>query len=310
MTYYEKKRKQSGLSKMDMARELNINYGRYIAIEKGNVKMPSNLIDKFNEIINRGTQNKITSMENNRTADNFWKEISSKDENGVYVLYQKMDAFNISGIKELTKLMNYKSTGTFYNYLSGKSIPNDEFKKRVYDFFSNELNIQIPTENKKKDKRNIRGVRNNKPGVVHDKELSKYYKDTDFKSLLQELGMTCTSLGREIGISASIMSRMCNKVSRPSDKTLQRVKECLESKMQTTVDFSELIEVPEQDIEDEKELKKEESEPSVVRRYQDELSEIDEILEMYEEKVRDLKIRKKICVEVLEAINELRQVEE
>ena len=38
----------------DMAKELGVEYNKYKAIERGEIKMPSKLMDKFNEIINRG----------------------------------------------------------------------------------------------------------------------------------------------------------------------------------------------------------------------------------------------------------------
>ena len=40
---------------------LGVSYERYILIEKGLVKMPSNLIDKFNAIINKGKNEKRRS---------------------------------------------------------------------------------------------------------------------------------------------------------------------------------------------------------------------------------------------------------
>ena len=47
-TYYKKKRKKAGLAPSDMAKELGINYKKYNLRENGVVKMPKNLIDKFN----------------------------------------------------------------------------------------------------------------------------------------------------------------------------------------------------------------------------------------------------------------------
>ena len=59
-TYYKNKRNKVGLSQSDMARELGIPCVKYEQIERGEIKMPKRLIDKFNEIITRG--NNIHSL--------------------------------------------------------------------------------------------------------------------------------------------------------------------------------------------------------------------------------------------------------
>ena len=53
-TIRRKKRAQSGLTRADMAKELGVEYNKYKAMERGEIKMPSKLMDKFNEIINKG----------------------------------------------------------------------------------------------------------------------------------------------------------------------------------------------------------------------------------------------------------------
>ena len=145
MTYYEKKRKKSGLSKSDMAIELGLTYARYVSIEKGDVKMPSKLIDKFNEIVNRGKENELTYVENNTKANEFWEEVKQLRKDGKYVLYTKMEEYNIKTVKQLVSLLGYKSAGSIWNYLQGRNEAGDEFKKRLYNFFHDETNIQIPT---------------------------------------------------------------------------------------------------------------------------------------------------------------------
>ena len=55
--YGVKKRAQSGLTRADMAKELGVEYNKYKAMERGEIKMPSKLMDKFNEIINKGKTN-------------------------------------------------------------------------------------------------------------------------------------------------------------------------------------------------------------------------------------------------------------
>lgn len=347
VTYYKRKRIKAGLSKMDMANELGLNYGRYASIEKGDVKMPSNLIDKFNEIINRGTQNDITKIENKNNADEFWKEMQSLDSNGERNMYVKMREFNINSIQELALLLGYKSAGTIHSYLGGSAIAGDEFKKRLYAFFSDELNIQIPHERpkrgkKKKEKVSVAG----RPQVEYDKDLAKYYEKTDFKELMNKYNISNNELARAICVHPSIVSRLTNKKERPGEKTLLKVRAFFDQKeseddsmievstienpeptvvapeipfglsqVETTttssfIDFAPIIEEPEEDREDRLEYEKEQGKSSVIRRYEEELTEIDEMLKMYKQKVKEMETRKKVCMEVIDAINEYKSVEE
>ena len=319
MTIWKKKRQVSGLSRTDMANELGLNYKYYNAIEKGDVKMPSNLIDKFNEIINRGKQNELTNVENNVKADEFWNTVKQKKPDGGYVLTDKMHDFNIPNMNELVKLLGYKSAGTVWNYLQGRNPAGAEFKKRLYNFFNNELNIQIPTKVVGSGKKHPKRVRE----PIVNKELDKYFNETDFKKLLKDNGITNVQIAAAIGVHNSTVSNMTSKKFKPSYKVMADVKEYLDkalAKEEPVVDepliYPEIptIETPKLEP---KELvpnyfeEEKKSEPSaVIRRYENELTEIDNVLEMYKSKMKDLEIRKKICVEVLNAINEYRTVEE
>lgn len=222
MNYYLKKRLHYHIPRSDMAQMLGIDYNFYYAIEKGDVKMPINLINKFNEILNRGKENEITTTQNELKADEFWQQMKQKNADGRYVLVDKMHEFNIYNYETLVHLLGYSSVGTIYNYLQDKNPVGKEFKKRLYNFFSDELNIQIPKHKKT--------VQKKKPVVSRpvDKELDAYYKNTDFKAILRERNLTNRELARAIGVHDSIISTMVRKKTKPSDKVLYAVKQFLE----------------------------------------------------------------------------------
>ena len=78
MGSYMSKRRKSGLSVLDVASELNIPYNKYLEIERGEVKMPKNLIDKFNELINRGKNiNQLNSAQKEIEINNWFDDIFS-----------------------------------------------------------------------------------------------------------------------------------------------------------------------------------------------------------------------------------------
>ena len=132
MNLYLKRRLQNNIARSDMANMLGISYQRYYAIEKGSVKMPLNLIDKFNEIISKGKENEIIGLDNKVKADEFWERMHQKDDTGRWELVNKMHEFNIKNYEELVALLGYKSVNTIYNYLQRRDPAGDEFKKRLY----------------------------------------------------------------------------------------------------------------------------------------------------------------------------------
>lgn len=316
-TYYKRKRIKSGMSKSDISNELGIDYVKYNAIENGDVKMPSKLMDKFNEIINKGNENVIIKGENKIKADEFWNEMMKNGSNGKRKIYDKMGEFNISGIAELTRLLGYKSSGTLHGYMSGSLKPGDEFKKRIYSFFSDELNIQIPHKK----------IKNKKYSSNEENDLFKYYEETDFKKLMDNYELANKDIANATGISHSVISRMVSKSNRPGRETLEKVKkffdnipslkeeniknneiENVDIKEEQTEhmeqDYMDMTDFVEEEIVPENNIK--ETESNVVKRYETELSEIDEVISIYNDKIKELEIRKKVCEEVLKVIDEIR----
>ena len=103
-TYYKKKRKKAGLAPSDMAKELGINCKKYSLIENGVVKMPKNLIDKFNEIVSKGkNENTLERLNNEQVVNDFWNDMKTKVD-GQYNLKRRMKEFNIDTFRELASL--------------------------------------------------------------------------------------------------------------------------------------------------------------------------------------------------------------
>lgn len=146
-TIWNEKRCKAGLNRSDIAKMLGISYERYILIEKGLVKMPSNLIDKFNAIINKGkNENKLNKLENDKKINDYIDWLLSNDSNGNSNLSNKMSEFNISTQKELGVLLGY-ADGTYLSLLKkDKGFVSYDLKNRLYDFFNDELNIQPKKE--------------------------------------------------------------------------------------------------------------------------------------------------------------------
>lgn len=314
-TYYKKKRIKHGIAKSDMARELDLSYKRYSAIEKGEIKMPTKLIDKFNEIINRGVKNDIDRLNNEDVVNMFWEEMRTKDGNNKFNLIHKCRDFNIGSYRVLAELLGC-SNGTLSHYLNGDYEPNYDFKNKIYQFFQDENNIQLPSDSNK-PKKITDDINTRRGRACKKKDLLEFFEDTDFIKTLDDMNMTIIEFAKASGISINAVRGMVNKRTVPAEKTLLKAKKYItnyyqvlpEDKLEncfpdipesetefttTTTTFVTNVNVDENPI---------------VDKYRDEIANNCELIEIYKDKIRDLEVRNKVCQEVLMVVEELRNEE-
>lgn len=319
-TYYKRKRKKAGLASSDIAKELGINYKKYNLIENGVVKMPKNLIDKFNEIVNKGkNENVLERLNNEQVVTEFWNEMTTKVD-GTFVLKEKMKEFNIKTFSELANLLGV-SGSNLSHYLNADYEAPYNFKNAMYLFFQDELNIQVPRDKvsslkgKPSNNRKGRGCKN--------PELINWYRDTDLIKLANENNLTYEDISNGCGVNLSSVSRAMRKSTEtPSQNTLTCLKEYFD-KLQInptifddewtkqpceTVDFNEFamptLEKCDETMEEPAE--KCDNDEDIIRRYQTEIEENNVIIETYQGIIDRLTMRNKVCEEVLKVIDELR----
>ena len=306
-TYYKRKRKKAGLAKSDMAKELGIDYKKYNLIENGVVKMPKNLIDKFNEIVSKGkNEHMLNRLDSERVVNEFWEEMTTK-VNNQYKLKEKMKEFNIVTYGELAKLLGV-SYSNLSHYLTGHTKTGYDFKNKLYLFFQDELNIQVPKKNNVKGK-SSQG--SNKQ--CHDPELLEWFEKTDLKALVLKHGLKYDQIAKDTGMHVSCVSRNIRKDRNmvPSTKTLTSLKEYfdklenVEENKNVSIAFEEFVseaieETPQKEEQNNTDVY------DVIERYHREIDEIDDCLETYEKMLQDLSNRRKVCVEVLKVIEEIR----
>lgn len=216
MSYYRKKRMKSGLTKSDIAMELGIDYIKYDLIEKGEIKMPTNLIDKFNEIVNRGkNENKLTQLERERKVSEWYNNMVTK-ENGRYKLYDKMEEFNIDTFKELALLLGYKDSSILSHYLCKRvDLAPYDFKNKLYTFFENELNMQ-PKKVKEIKEKIVKQRKNT--------ELLDWYNSFDLDGFMKEHNLSSCKISKDCELSTSQVNRLRNREHTPREDTLIKLK--------------------------------------------------------------------------------------
>lgn len=223
MNRWKYKRKKSGISDYNMAYELNIPYKKYLEIERGEVKMPSNLIDKFNQIIHRGTSaNQLSNMQRDSKVNEWFEDVTKKvDDKGKLKLKELMNEYNISTYAELASLCNISKSYLSTILTSDNITWNiDKVKNKLYDFFHNELNIQ-PVRKKK--------INSNNSTVIND-ELISWWKDFDIEKFMSDNNIDLESFSKELGMSQQSVYRWCNyKSSVPYGKNIIKIKEFVEN---------------------------------------------------------------------------------
>lgn len=206
-TYYKNKRNKVGLSQSDMARELGIPCVKYEQIEKGEIKMPKRLIDKFNEIISRGNNiHSLEKLEHEREVNEYIDWLSKNDH-----LKLEMDRFNISTRNELGQLLGYKGGSIISKLFSGKFANAYDLKNKIYLFFHDELNMQPKKLNKQ----------------ISDKQKSITSK---LKKYCETYGLTQYELSKQMCTSQSTINRLLKETQIVGNSTLNKIDIFLKNK--------------------------------------------------------------------------------
>ncbi len=200
-----KKRMKSGLSVSEMANGLGISYKKYKSIEKGRVKMPTKLIDKFNNLVGN-KENKITVLSEREKANVWWDKMCVRNKNGEYALKKEMDKFNIYSYNQLADLVGGWNPTTLSRCLAGSVKTTANFKNAYYSFFQDELNIQDPS--------NYKGLRHStKVGGIslRRNELTDFLSHYDICNLCRLANSEGYTLSFGLGIHYTMVSKLKSK---------------------------------------------------------------------------------------------------
>ena len=238
MNIYKKKRQKINMSAVDMANNLGLDYRKYRLIEQGLMKMPKELIDKFNNITNDGAINKINELEHQKIVTDWYSENFLNDEKFKEIL----STYNIRNQKHLSQLLGYNSASIIpYMKNKGESA-NYNFKNRLYTFLTNEMNIQIP------DKYNKTTKKEN----VEQNELYLWYKNFDMEEFLSNMNLNLHQLQKLSGISHGTLLNIAQHVTAsPHISTLKKLKDFVDKQdimsnvEQKHIDIDLMYEFPE-----------------------------------------------------------------
>ena len=314
MNIYKKKRQKINMSEVDMAKKLGMDLVKYKFVEKGLMKMPNELIDKFNKIIDDGAINKIDELEHKKEVES-WFEENFLDKNKLNDL---LKFYNIENYKQLGILLGYKDGSIISGALrKGSDNTRYNFKNKVYTFLTNEMNIQLPVNTRNTSKK--AKTKTNATTSSERSELLEWFNNFDLKQFASENNLNPAELSRKLGISSSTAWGLLNTQSKsgPNTGTLKKLKNLVENYSvldELSKEFPKIPEMKEEDNICELTIQCLADEPIVERtrpkytisntinKYKNMINEIDDKINDIQKTMSELETNKKIYSEVLKEL--------
>lgn len=313
MNIYKKKRQKINMSEVDMAKKLGMDLVKYKFIEKGLMKMPNELIDKFNKIIDDGAINKIDELEHKKEVET-WFEENFLDKNK---LKDILKFYNIENYKHLGIVLGYKDGSTITRALKDGTSTKYALKNKIYTFLTNEMNIQLPVNTKNTSKK--QKTKTTATISPERYELLKWFNNFDLKQFANENNLNPAELSRKLGISSSTAWGLLNTQSKsgPNTGTLKKLKSLVENYSgldELSKEFPKIPEMKEEDNICELTIQSLADEPIVetakpkhtisdtINKYKNMINEIDCKINDIQKTISELEMNKKIYSEVLKEL--------
>lgn len=187
MKIWKKLRLKSKATPYEIAKELNIDEDKYIEIEEGVRSMPSSLINTAGQIYYK------KEKENDMTAK--LKEYEIESELSKLSVYELVQKFNFKNAVELANAIGV-GLSTLYRLPNNIESLGLKTKQRIYDFITDELNIQIDKEHcSKKHNKRV------KDRLSIDETIEIFSKTMNITKLSQK------ELAKKLNINSSAISR-------------------------------------------------------------------------------------------------------
>lgn len=204
---YRKRRNQIGLSVYTVARELGVDYDKYLEVEKGKRPLEQEYVDKFQNIIENATQIKLErAMKMARIKPLF--------TNGE--IKQKISDYGYTH-SELGKALGL-TQGAISNAFSGNSkLTSDDTIERIYDFLNNPFNKKVEK------------VIEEKPTVSRAKtknlseEILNWYNGINLKEFIASVGKTRKEFAEYLGITTEHLYNVINGNRNFSGNIIEKI---------------------------------------------------------------------------------------
>ena len=203
---YRNKRNNSGLSQYTIARELGIDYQKYLEVDRGERPLEGELISKFLDIIKRAKEIKINRLEKMKLVDE-WLDSGKGLETCKEYGYTGAELARILGFTQGCMSMALNPENNFHKS-SGKDV-----KEMIYDFLHNPINKKINKE-------------------LGSTKVEEWYNEnlSNLKQIILNNGYNLREFAELIGCSDAHLGNVINRKRNASMKLKQKIYDLLNKK--------------------------------------------------------------------------------
>ncbi len=221
MSIWEKKRIKAGLTRSELAKELNVKEEVIKEVENGQREVPKSRVDEYLSKINKLTPSERKLKEAEMKL--WFKNLDLKKE---------IKKFGFANQKQFAKELGFSQSmvSSWANNLNGITKEN---LTKLYYYLNDEFNIRINSSN----------------------DINEWYKNFDLEGFMNENKISKSQLSQNIRVSACTVGRLLKKYPA-YDKTLLVLKEFVdktnESKKQEQIieETTESVEKIEENVEE------------------------------------------------------------
>ena len=180
---YRAKRRLKGLTAYTVAKELGVDYNKYVEVEKGLRPLESQYVDKFQYILRNAGQLRLAHTQ----------KIQKVKESIIGGSLRKQIKDWGYSHKELGEKLGL-SQGAVSNVLTGNmGLTSEDTMERIYDFVHEPFNKKL----QKKDN----GEKVSKVSTTDFDKINKWYNSIDLEKEILKHGFTKKTLARFLGVS-------------------------------------------------------------------------------------------------------------
>lgn len=240
MTIYKSKRLNYGLSLDQMARYMELPYEIYKKLDEG--KDLEGEEKMFEKLVRKIGIQKVEELDKEKATNLKLEDVGKTyDINEFYENFNKQEMFkkfNIISYFHLSKLLEKKySPDTIATYLNYKHRAKESFRKEIYNFFSNEKNIQDP-------KRAVKCVKRGNKIIESELDENQRWFNANFDTMKMDIAnlvnngqVTGSQLKfcAEYGLNNTCLSKILNRRMDITKHYAKVLRNALEPKEEVTL---------------------------------------------------------------------------
>lgn len=235
---YKGKRLKANLTPYTVARELGIDYDKYLLIEKGKIALESDLLDKFMKIVEpknaRGIKfnrfQKINDLKKKSKDGKLKEMMTSRGYTGTKLA----EAIGVSD-SEISRCLRYGK--------HSKKI-NEDTLERIYDFLSNPINTYV-------EKTNVEKVKGKNNLTEEEKAIvNKFMEDNNLsrEQLAKKIGYVRSTVDNLFGTnsycSPKARKKLFDYINKNKTKTI--IEEVNEESQEIIIEIPQEVETTEE----------------------------------------------------------------